>query len=113
MSIAGLLRSLIYLVLRQCPNLISLSNPERWEALYLVAFSAKRFSHLRFFFLIDGLDEFIGDRIELMELIQELAACEHIKVCVASRLWANFQKFFDKLPSLVLQQHLTTKDLVE
>lgn len=128
MSIPGLLRSLLYLVLQQHPDLILLLCPDRWEELnlfsdaeprpwttgelrrVLLRFSREQFSHLRFFFLIDGLDEFIGDHGELIDLIRDLVDCKHIKVCVASRPWVVFQEVFDKLPNFMLQ-YLTAKDI--
>lgn len=128
MSTLGLLRSLIYLVFQQCPDLIPFLCPERWEALYLIdnaeprpwttlelrelllRFSSDDFSHMRFFFIIDGLDEFIGDHDELIQLTRDLVACKHIKACVASRPWTVFQQVFGKRPNLMLQ-HLTVKDI--
>ncbi|RTE83943.1 hypothetical protein BHE90_001518 [Fusarium euwallaceae] len=127
-SIPGLLRSLIYLVLHEHPDLILLLCPERWEELSRFSdaeprpwttaelhrvfqrLSGEQFSHLRFFFLIDGLDEFIGDHEELIDLIRDLIDCEHIKVCVASRPWPVFQGAFNKRPNFMLQ-NLTLKDI--
>ncbi|EMR65090.1 putative nacht and ankyrin domain protein [Eutypa lata UCREL1] len=130
MSIYGLFRSLIYQILQQCPGLIPQLCPERWEVLnmprhtkddispwklqelrsVLLLLTRERFSHLRFFFMIDGLDEFTGDHFELIEIIRSLVACKHIKACVASRPWVAFQEAFSKRPNLKLED-LTARDI--
>lgn len=130
MSIYGLFRSLIYQILQQCPGLIPQLCPERWEVLnmprhtkddispwklqelrsVLLLLTRERFSHLRFFFMIDGLDEFTGDHFELIEITRSLVACKHIKACVASRPWVAFQEAFSKRPNLKLED-LTARDI--
>ncbi|RSL82872.1 hypothetical protein CEP51_004869, partial [Fusarium floridanum] len=126
-SIPGLLRSLIYLVLHEHPDLILLLCPERWEELSRFSdaeprpwttaelhrvfqrLSGEQFSHLRFFFLIDGLDEFIGDHEELIDLIRDLIDCEHIKVYLVTKSLlhgissgdrvSDLQRRLDELPA--------------
>jgi hypothetical protein len=127
MSNEGLLRSLLFQISKCCPELIPDLFPERWETLnlfgsdsrqwnlaeYLRAFrllSNPKFSNLRLFFLIDGLDEFLGDHTELVDLVKEMAFCEHIKICVASRPCVVFQEAFNTRPSLMLQE-LTIPDI--
>lgn len=120
MSTEGLLRSILFQILNEIPQLIPDIFPERWETLNLFGFDSRpwtlaeylrafrylsnpKFSHLRIFLVIDGLDEFFGDHSELIELIKGMVRCRHIKICVASRPWVVFQDAFNKTPNLMLQ----------
>lgn len=79
----------------------------------LVAFRKILFSPFkgfRFVFFIDGLDECSGDHKFLIDLLKEMAASTHVKICLASRPWTVFQDAFRSNPSLMLQ-HLTRKDI--
>lgn len=65
---------------------------------------------LKFFFMIDGLDEFDGDHEELANLFREITKAPHIKMCLSSRPWVVFEGFFGQCPNLRLQ-NLTFKDI--
>lgn len=132
MSVDGLLRTLLYEIVQGeaiwIPNLFR----ERWEEVKsklipggtcemqpwttseclrtLRRLLHPPFNTSRFFFFVDGLDEFSGDHTELIELLKEMAHSPHIKVCVASRPWSVFQDAFDTGPHLILQ-HLTRPDI--
>jgi len=64
----------------------------------------------RFFFLIDGLDEFDGDLKEVVELIMHASKRPNVKICAASRPWLVFEEAFEGKPSLLLEQ-LTRGDI--
>lgn len=66
---------------------------------------------IKFFLLLDGLDEFDGDKSKLVSLIHTLGKYEHVKVCVSSRPWTVFEDGFRQQPSLMLQ-HLTHNDIL-
>lgn len=68
-------------------------------------------SLIKFFLILDGLDEFDGDKSELISLIHTLGMYDHVKVCVSSRPWVVFEDGFRQQPSLVLQ-HLTHHDVL-
>ncbi|KAL6711537.1 hypothetical protein ACN47E_004471 [Coniothyrium glycines] len=132
MSFEGLLRTLLYDV--SCHKAISMSHlfAERWKELsehgasgcthgdepwttseYLCALRKllhPPFDEQRFFFCVDGLDEFDGDQTELVRLLKEMAASSHIKICAASRPWTVFRDAFNTGPSLTLQD-LTQGDM--
>jgi hypothetical protein len=126
MSQEGLLRSLLYNVVKKSMHFIPCLFPERWEIMSLGQdppswtvtecirslrrLTTPHFARHRIFFLIDGLDEFSGDRKELISLLKELEQARHIKICVASRPWPVFQDAFNKSPSLALQD-LTRRDI--
>lgn len=66
---------------------------------------------IKFFLLLDGLDEFDGDKTKLISLIHTLGKYDHVKVCVSSRPWTVFEDGFCQQPSLMLQ-HLTHHDIL-
>ncbi|KAK7920496.1 hypothetical protein PG985_008518 [Apiospora marii] len=96
-SILGLLRSLLYQICQAEPQLIheilsTLSINEEvvpvWTTRALATGIAKAFQvgdYLRVCIFIDGLDEFIGDYNELLDLILKIQVHTHVKVCVSSR----------------------------
>jgi energy-coupling factor transporter ATP-binding protein EcfA2 len=51
-------------------------------------------SEARFCFFIDGLDEYHGQPAEIIELIGLLRALPKIKLCVSSRPWNEFEQAF-------------------
>lgn len=65
----------------------------------------------KFFLILDGLDEFDGDKTKLISLIHTLGKYEYVKLCVSSRPWTVFEDGFRQQPSLILQ-HLTHRDIL-
>ncbi|KAM5362285.1 hypothetical protein ACJZ2D_012640 [Fusarium nematophilum] len=127
MSLEGLIRTLLYFIATKCKEIVPDLFPDRWEVLNLFGQDDRRwmweecvttfkrladtkFSRYRFFFLIDGLDEFGGDHTNLLQMLQAMVQSPHIKICVASRDWPVFQEAFSQKPNLLLQE-LTTQDI--
>ena len=126
MSQEGLLRSLLYQILRQVPELLPRLFPGQWEVSALFGTSSCDWSQnslrsalrhlsvqaqdLKFCLFVDGLDEFDGDHVELTNFLMDLAASPNIKLCAASRPWNEFQDSFKSRPSLLLQD-LTHDDI--
>ncbi|KAE9362882.1 hypothetical protein N431DRAFT_490327 [Stipitochalara longipes BDJ] len=131
----GLLRSLVFQILDEYPELIPLALPDLWSKTYsdtinggfklptemwswsniqlmfaLKVLVAQLRIPLKLFFAIDGLDEFEGDHNDVVELFDELAAAPNVKICISSRPWVLFQRRFSKEPQLRLQD-LTYKDI--
>ncbi|CAO2649639.1 Nn.00g070240.m01.CDS01 [Neocucurbitaria sp. VM-36] len=126
MSRLGCFQTLLYTCFEQHGDLILTAFPERWEQ--FIAFGGghdpldwtdirRAFKHLisvrskKFFFLIDGLDEFEGEPKEIIELILN-ATQSNVKMCVASRPWLAFQDAFKNKPSLLLER-LTRQDILK
>ena len=129
-SLTGLLQSLLHDILAHRQDLIKVASPWRWQSYGLGLQALNPWTSMellralrqiveeslgsaRFFFLMDGLDEFEGDdgaRSDIIRLFQELARYKHIKICLSSRPWLIFEDAFDSLPSLSLQQ-LTYNDI--
>ena len=123
----GLLRSLLFEILRACPELIDLVYSDRhecdgmdtvvgsWTRQELMCTFEKLMSarlSTRFFFLIDGLDEYKGDTLELVETIYKLSSLPDIKVCTSSRPWTQFVNAFgDNEKSIIKLEDLTKGDM--
>ncbi|TKA83205.1 hypothetical protein B0A55_00651 [Friedmanniomyces simplex] len=123
----GLLQSLLFQVLRRCPDLIPDVLPVRWAAgemahrhpdpwtrqeMLEAFFGVLRHHNLnnRFCFFIDGLDEYEGDHYTLIQELQQLVDTGAVKLCVSSRPWNAFNSAYGKLKErqLVLQNHSQT-----
>ena len=126
MSETGLLRSLLFQVVKKEPELLPQLFPERWEVASLFSFDQAEFTcselqkaltrlcldvkGFKICLFIDGLDECDGNHLDLANLIIGLTASPNIKVCVASRPWTVFEESFKEQPSLLLQD-LTYRDI--
>ncbi|KAH0559273.1 hypothetical protein GP486_004211 [Trichoglossum hirsutum] len=127
MSQKGLLLSLLFQILRQCPELIPFASPSRWEALCLfnddprewteqelhqmLRFATDKLTNdMKLCLFVDGLDEFDGRHDDLICLFKDLIASPNVKVCVSSRPWVLFEDAFKHRPSLMLQ-NLTYPDI--
>ncbi|PMD21752.1 hypothetical protein NA56DRAFT_748726 [Hyaloscypha hepaticicola] len=131
----GLLRALLYQVLRKHPKLVPISMPELWATTYSRAVNDNylgedltRFWSLRqlfrafkalvhqtivplkICFVIDGLDEFDGNHEELANLFKDITKSPYLKVCLSSRPWVVFEDMFRQCPNLRLQ-NLTYRDI--
>lgn len=129
----GLLRSLLYEILRKRPYLISVVMPELWMAGVTVtgnrnsALEAPSYpellrwfrrlldrttSQLRLFFLIDGIDEYDGDYFKLIQLISDVSSNKNAKFLISSRPIPICVDSFQQHPHLRLQD-LTRGDITQ
>ena len=125
----GLLRSLLFELCRQDSALASVVSPSRppfaaledqypgsWDRVTLLACLRKLASTTledrRFYFFIDGLDEYEGEGVELAEALSELGKIPNVKICLSSRRRNEFQQYFGQNAGqhLILHDH-TTKDI--
>ncbi|KAL8822625.1 MAG: hypothetical protein Q9191_006642 [Dirinaria sp. TL-2023a] len=123
----GLLLSVMFQILQQCPELWPTVSPSRWEALCLLnedphEWTEQELRHMlwvatqhltkdsKVCLFVDGLDEFEGDLNDLIWLFKSLIANSNLKVCVSSRPWVEFEDAFQHKPSLMLQD-LTYTDI--
>lgn len=110
----GLLRSLLYEILRQSPNLIDVALPDALKSITTMICNSRSPQYIwrrdeilsayrrlaesgitgtRLCIFIDGLDEYKGDHDEIIDTIRHLKAMG-IKMCVASRPWNVFEEAF-------------------
>lgn len=126
----GLLRSLLFEIFRQCPELSSNSYVQHWlesqDMMRTGCTMTWTLSQLqtalrdvtqheisrKFCFFIDGLDEYEGDHGEIIVVLRDLASCPNIKICVSSRPWNIFEDGLGQDPDLkVCMQDLTREDI--
>ncbi|OAG14750.1 hypothetical protein CC77DRAFT_917290, partial [Alternaria alternata] len=121
----GLLRSLLYQILRQCPDYIRLTFPGVWQCYnttntgfhgntdtpldtempHTVPELLDALTHVcdlhtrsdkRLCLFIDGLDEYVGDSRDVIQLVGVLRNLKYVKICVSSRQWNEFEDAFGK-----------------
>ncbi|KUJ09979.1 uncharacterized protein LY89DRAFT_689860 [Mollisia scopiformis] len=118
----GLLRSLLYQVLRACPALIMevcpsklLMEPWKRTELFEVLEKVSKQATLpaKFCFFVDGLDEYEGDDEDIIALLQDLASSPSVKICVSSRPWNAFLDAFDDSGWKLVLEDLTRNDMCE
>ena len=126
----GLLRSLLYEILAQVPELIESICEERWEKMKaglpfhntwqlteletsLSKLASSGRLPVQFCFFIDGLDEYEGDHSNISRSLLTLCTCSDIKVCVASRPWNVFEENFSADPLRKLYVHELTRDDIQ
>lgn len=122
-SLEGLLRSLLFQGLQQSPALLSeVLSPELDSAvdpkyhvwmLNPLKTCLRRFvsrHQTRFALFVDGLDEFTGDHLDILDFFDNVASLPNTKICISSRPWAMFQTRFDTCPKIRLED-LTAHDI--
>jgi len=125
----GLLRSLLYDVFKQCPEIVRKVCPDRWEAAAQPGHEQDTWtlSELRqalqrlclccdmgvkFCFFIDGLDEYDGDHSEIIKSLALLAESRVLKFCISSRSWNVFEDAYGKdCARKLYMQDLTRDDI--
>ncbi|KAH7028380.1 hypothetical protein B0J12DRAFT_553867, partial [Macrophomina phaseolina] len=126
MSKEGLLRALLYQGIEDNLSLVPKLFPDRWQYNALFGLDTRPWTlpeledafrtlvsddSRSYLIMIDGLDEYEGDPKALAEFILECCVNRrHVKVCVSSRPWLEFETAFDGRPSLSLEQ-LTESDI--
>lgn len=126
-SQTGLLQSLLFDALRGYNQIIPKVVGDRWVSSehddipahrpWTFKEASESFSRLaklqdypvRFCFCVDGLDEYYGDHEDLIELLQDTARSNIIKLCVSSRPWNVFQEAFGGTS----EHHLKLEDLTK
>ncbi|KAI1505034.1 hypothetical protein F5X99DRAFT_431139 [Biscogniauxia marginata] len=122
-SLHGLLRSLLYQVLSESPELIPKAFPAEWarsESTPAIDFNLKDVIHTfesmmsdtaifeehKLMFFIDGLDEYEGPHTEIVDRFLAWTKLHHenIKICVSSREWNEFRVRFQECPKLRLHE---------
>ncbi|KAI0534237.1 hypothetical protein GGR58DRAFT_66207 [Xylaria digitata] len=101
-SQTGLMRTLLYEVLRQCPAYMPIVCPIQWQQMTCKGRSAPVWTYTklmeaikglagqtdlptRFCFFIDGMDEYGDEHHELCAALRGLSLSSYIKLCVSSR----------------------------
>ncbi|RYP52577.1 hypothetical protein DL769_010643 [Monosporascus sp. CRB-8-3] len=124
----GLLRSLLFEIVRQRPEIAPLVRDLRIELggyedqvwswthadlLYVCRKVVEACTDVAFCF-IDGLDEYGEDGmapIDFVKTIRQLASYPNVRMCVSSRPWPDFVDAFSNYPDLKLED-LTPNDIL-
>lgn len=124
MSLQRLVRTLLFQALEQNQQYIPLCFPSRfetrlmfpdevifrpplmWDELLdgLKAYLQEASKEKKLFLLLDGLDEFGGQPLEIIDFVSTLPG-HRVKVCVSSRPWVAFEDAFGSKPSLRLHDY--------
>lgn len=120
MSLDGLYRSILFVMLKKCPELTPILFPAQWkwlehnsedmppdfvtssvvEEAFQTLTTKKTFPNHRFCLFIDGLDEYHGETLEHVKLVERLqlwADGGNIKICASSRPYLEYENL--ALPS--------------
>lgn len=134
-SSTGLLRSILFQILSQCPDLIQYAFPSQWNvfstnksnsSLSVQPFTGTMsmpqlldafgklvdripYQKTKFCLFIDGLDEYDGHPDDIVALVNSLVRSRGIKACVSSRPWNEFEKGFGKNNPWKLYIHELTR----
>ena len=137
-SLEGLLQTLLHHMLQVCPELAPKLCPERWDAgpqsqsqpqAYEITslspwtlpelqrsfalFRSQPAMNTRFYFQIDGLDEYYGDSWDVIDTLRDLSTAPNVKLCLSSRPWNCFQDSFGKATPHMLRVHEFTRPDIE
>lgn len=131
----GLLRSILYQILRQQPGLVEVVYPKQHgnnmdhvpefgdrtassipidQLLATVEKLAATLStsDVKYCFFVDGLDEYEGKPNDIISLIKLLKNTLHVKMCVSSRPWNEFEREFGQdISAKLYMQDLTRHDI--
>lgn len=130
----GLWRSLLLGLLRQLPHLVCDVCPDQWsevvehgtqypsrhewtstqlqECLQRVANLDPNKLPVRVCIFIDGLDEFDGDHLDMVETLVSLSRSPILKLCVSSRPWNVFETSLGHSSSKIYMHELTHDDIL-
>jgi hypothetical protein len=131
-SLEGLLQTLLYHILHTCPDLAPAICPKRWNegsqphsidsttswTLHELQKSFESFKRMpsvatKFYFHVDGLDEYYGDSWDVVEILRDLSTAPNVKLCVSSRPWNCFQDAFGRANPHMLRLHDLTRQDIE
>ena len=119
----GLLQTLLYYVLRQCPQLVPAVCHSHWDSKsplnrnwsredLRTAFEILKKTDIgsaRFCFFVDGLDEYQGEHTDIIDIINCLISGDKVKVVLSSRPWNVFEDAYGSNPSNRLNVHEFTE----
>ncbi|KAK8855235.1 nacht nucleoside triphosphatase [Apiospora arundinis] len=140
-TIEGLLRSLLFDIFTQKPQLMQIAVPDLWYAhsgsistrqhdpqtvqpqrhwsvsnmtAALQRLASDTSVDQRFCIFIDGLDEYHGDHLDVIKVVKSLAEGRNFKLCVSSRPWNVFEDSLGgELVKKLYVHDLTAHDIQE
>ena len=123
----GLLQTLLCHIFRKAPELMMTTCPSRWEQVSHHSYGPWKYEEVcqafgrlkqqqidsvRFCFFIDGLDEYDGDHIDVIQTMNDLTCTGAVKICFSSRPWNVFKTAYGKQRGRKISlQDLTRDDI--
>jgi hypothetical protein len=122
----GLLRTILFDIIVGYPPLAQTICPTRWNEQPMDALEPWTRQELLECFrrlastinlpvnlciFVDGLDEYKGDHIQLIESLKLVSQSSHIKICASSRPWVEFADAFGGTPMHLHIHQLTKMDI--
>lgn len=116
----GLFRTLLFQILRACPDVLDRLFPEGriqtpWDVGELVSTFARIESIASqdtcFCFFIDGLDEYDGAEEHIIDVIRNLTSSPNVKICTSSRPWPAFYGEWNRSVYSFPVQDFTLRDM--
>ncbi|KAK3678826.1 hypothetical protein LTR78_001279 [Recurvomyces mirabilis] len=103
----GLLRTLLVHMLQQAPEIVLQLLPERFRK-----DNHYQTEGARLCLFVDGLDEYEGEHVDLIDLLSDLAKSSRIKLCLSSRPWNVFTRAYrNRVDGELAVQELTEQDI--
>ncbi|EGP84576.1 uncharacterized protein MYCGRDRAFT_48195 [Zymoseptoria tritici IPO323] len=138
----GLLRTLLFQILRQCPELMSEVYSDLWTLFAgatpngqrsLSGFAGSRVSldvhqllekmetacrsiaghGYHLFLLVDGLDEYEGKASEIIKLMTALTRLPNVKICISSRPDTAFMDAYGSMTTKLFMEDFNTPDITQ
>ncbi|KAL8857196.1 MAG: hypothetical protein Q9178_006251 [Gyalolechia marmorata] len=100
-SVDGLLRSLIYQMLKECRQLLGCLKSRLVATLADILKQSQL--PIKICMFIDGLDEMDGPYDKVLKMLRHLANQENVKICLSSRSLLVFEEAFHGVPGFRLQ----------
>lgn len=79
----------------------------------LTELASQQSRDFNFCFFIDGLDEYEGAHIDIISILNSVALCSNVKICLSSRPWNIFEDAFGQNKNLKLYLQDLTRDDIE
>ena len=121
----GLLQTLLYHILRHAPDLMPTICSSRWARPHALShwtfqeltqtfhrLQQEQTQSTHFCFFIDGVDEYEGEHLDIIDIIHHLIKSTHIKICFSSRPWNVFERAYGENDGRKIRlQDLTRSDI--
>ena len=120
----GLIRSILFEILSQCPDLVPTVASARLRDIYhrsrpwktselldICRLLTQQSIDIKFCFFLDGLDEYEGEHRDVVNIINDLATLPNVKLCVSSRPWNVFQNSFGPMRQQLVLENYTENDI--
>ncbi|KAK4609394.1 hypothetical protein CLAFUR4_14429 [Fulvia fulva] len=118
-SIEGLLRSILYQLIKAMPPVAGRNLWTRGKLLRAIndvirigSKDGDGFPTKKFCFFVDGLDEYAGNQLDIIKLFEGLTRDSGVKLCLSSRPWTSFRRAFEARCPYIRLEDITRGDIM-